>query len=325
MEHPPTDFAALLERHRRELHVHCYRLLGSLDDADDLVQETFLKAWRKRQTSRGPATVRAWLYRIATNACLDALARQPRRVMPWQLGPPMDPTTDGSAHGPPVDLPWLQPYPDHLLDADALVVARETIEIAFLAAMQLLPPRQRAVLVLCDVLDFSAHEAAKMLHSTTAAVNGALQRARATLRKHHRVPPTVTTASCSAEEREILERFVAAFERSDCDAIASLLSENARGVMPPVPAWHGCRAIIVAAVRAAIDPQSPTYIGHVRKVPIVGANRQPACALYLRTPTDPVHRAHGIVLLRIEESKIVEITAFLDPALFPAFGLPLTQ
>jgi RNA polymerase sigma-70 factor, ECF subfamily len=319
---PTTDFAALFERHRRELHVHCYRMLGSLDDADDLVQETFLKAWRKRAASRGPATIRAWLYRIATNACLDALARQPRRVMPWQLGPPL---TEGDDHGPPVELPWLQPYPDRLLDADALVMARETIEIAFLAAMQLLPPRQRAVLILCDVLDWSARDAARTLDTTTAAVNGALQRARATMRQHHRVRPSVTMTACSSEERAVLERFTAAFERSDCAAIAALLSENARGAMPPIPAWHDCRDVIVAAIRAALDPQSSTYVGHLRKVAIVGANRQPACALYLRTPADPVHRAYGIELLRIERGKIVEITAFLDATLFPAFGLPLTQ
>jgi RNA polymerase sigma-70 factor, ECF subfamily len=322
MDHQPTtDFAALFERHRRELHVHCYRMLGSLDDADDLVQETFLKAWRKRRTSRGPATVRAWLYRIATNACLDALDRQPRRVMPWQLGPPM---TEGTNPGPPAELPWLQPYPDRLLDADALVVSRETIEIAFLAAMQLLTPRQRAVLILCDVLDWSASEAARSLSTTTAAVNGALQRARSTMRKHHRVPTRVTTTACSVEEREVLDRLTAAFERADCTAIAAVLSEDARATMPPIPAWHGSRAIIIASPRAALEPQSPDYAGHMRKVAIAGANRQPACALYFSTPADPVHRAHGIELLRIEGGKIVEMTAFLDPALVAAFGLPLT-
>ena len=319
---PTTDFTALFERHRRELHVHCYRMLGSLEDAEDLVQETFLKAWRKRQTSRGPASIRAWLYRIATNTCLDALERQPRRVMPWQLGPPM---TNGTDPGPPADLPWLQPYPDRLLDADALVVARETIEIAFLAAMQLLPPRQRAVLILCDVLDWSASETARSLNTSAAAVNGALQRARATMRKHHRVPHSVTTTACNAEEREILDRFIAAFERSDCTAIAALLSKDARATMPPIPAWHGSRDIIVAALRAALERQSPEYVGHLRKVAIAGANRQPACALYLSTPADPVYRGHGIELLRIEDGKVVEITAFLDPALLPAFGLPVTH
>jgi len=146
----------------------------------------------------------------------------------------------------------------------------------------------------------------------------------ATMRQHHRAPSSVTTAACSAEERDVLDRFTAAFERSDCAAIAALLSENARGVMPPIPRWHGCRDVIIAAIRAGLDPQSPTHVGHLRKVAIAGANRQPACALYLRTPADPVHRAFGIELLRIERSTIVEMIAFLDPTLFPAFGLPLT-
>jgi RNA polymerase sigma-70 factor, ECF subfamily len=317
---PATDFAALLERHRRELHVHCYRMLGSLEDAEDLVQETFLKAWRKRETSHGPATIRPWLYRIATNACLDALERSPRRVMPWHLGPPIIEMCD---HGPPVELPWLQPYPDHLLDADALVVARETIEIAFLAAMQLLPPRQRAALILRDVLDWSARETARFLDTTVAAVNGALQRARATMRLHHPMRQTVTTVSCSPEERAVLDRFCAAFERSDPAAVAALLREDARAAMPPVPKWHGNRNVIVAAIRAALSRDSPTYAGHLRKVAIAGANRQPACAMYLRAPGDDVHRAFGIEMLRVEHGEIAEMTAFLDPTLFPAFGLPL--
>lgn len=316
---PPTDFASLLERHRRELHVHCYRMLGTLEDADDLVQETFLKAWRKRHSSRGPATIRPWLYRIATNACLDALERRPRRVMPWQLGAPL---TDGhESPGSPAELPWLEPYPDRLL-ADEMIVARETIEIAFLAAIHLLPPRQRAVLILRDVLDWSAKESATLLDTSVAAVNGALQRARASVKKHYATRPRTTTTACSAAERAVLERFTAAFERADITAIAALLREDARGSMPPVPRWHGCRHVIVTAIRAAIDPASPAYQGHMRKFPIDGANRQPACAMYFRGPGEPAHRAFGIELLRIEDGLITEIMAFLDPALFPAFGLP---
>jgi RNA polymerase sigma-70 factor (ECF subfamily) len=188
---PASDeaaFSALAERHRRELHVHCYRMLGSLDDAEDAVQETLLRAWRGRATfeaGRPGASLRAWLYRIATNVCLDALKRLPRRVLASSLGPPHDPTLPALA---PVDLPWLEPYPDTLLDGvaaaedgpEAVVVSRETIEIAFLAAIQLLPPRQRATVILFDVLGWSARETAELLDTSVAAVNSALQRARAT-------------------------------------------------------------------------------------------------------------------------------------------------
>ena len=184
-----SEFAALVERHRRELQVHCYRMLGSFEDSEDLVQETFLRAWRKRASfsSGGPSSFRAWLYRIATNACLDVLRSRPRRVLPPQVAPAGDPAAPPS---PPADLPWLQPYPDRLLEPiapaedepGAVVVARETIELAFLAAIQHLPPRQRAVLILRDVLGWSAKDTASLLDASVASVNSALQRARATLR-----------------------------------------------------------------------------------------------------------------------------------------------
>jgi RNA polymerase sigma-70 factor, ECF subfamily len=236
-EHP-ADFASLLERHRRELHVHCYRMLGTLDDADDLVQETFLKAWQRRESCRGPTTIRPWLYRIATNACLDALTRRPPRIMPWHLGPPVDGT---QPVGSSPELPWLQPYPDRMLSADELVVTRETIEIAFLAAIHLLPPRQRAVLILRDVLDWSSKETAELLDTSVAAANSTLQRARASIKEHHATPSNATTTACSAEERVVLERFIAAWERSDPAAIAALLRDDARWSMPPAALWHGSR------------------------------------------------------------------------------------
>jgi RNA polymerase sigma-70 factor (ECF subfamily) len=316
----PPDFASLLERHRRELHVHCYRMLGTLDDADDLVQETFLKAWRKRKSSWGPATIRPWLYRIATNLCLDALTRQRSRIMPWHLGPPVADATQPVGFSP--ELPWLQPYPDRLLLADEMIVARETIEIAFLAAIHLLPPRQRAVLILRDVLDWSSKETAELLDTTVAATNSALQRARMTLKEHHRVPPNAANAPCNAEERAVLERFIAAWERSDPAAIAALLREDARWSMPPAPLWQGSREVIVAAISAALDSMSSVHIGQMRQVAIEGANRQPACAVYLRSRGDQVYRAFGINVLRIEDGKIAEVTAFLDARLFSAFGLP---
>lgn len=317
---PPVDFGSLFERHRRELHVHCYRMLGTLEDADDLVQETFLKAWRKRKSSRGPATIRPWLYRIATNACLDALKRRPSRVMPWHLGPP---AADGAQPvGSSPELPWLQPYPDRLLPADERLVARETIEIAFLAAIHLLPPRQRAVLILRDVLDWSAKETADLVSTSVAAANSALQRARTAMKGHYATPSKAPVRASSAEERAVLDRFIAAWERSDPSAIAALLREDARWSMPPAPQWHGSREVIVAAIRAALDPVSRARVGQMRQVALDGANRQPACAIYLRSPGDDVYRAFGINVLRVEGGKIAEVTAFLDARLFPAFGVP---
>lgn len=317
---PPADLGALFERHRRELHVHCYRMLGTLDDADDLVQETFLKAWRKRTSSWGPETVRPWLYRIATNACLDALKRRPSRIMPWQLGPAAVDGTQPVGSSP--ELPWLQPYPDRWLSADEQLVTRESIEIAFLAALHLLPPRQRAVLILRDVLDWSAKDTAATLGTSVAATNSALQRARATMKAHHTLRSGRTTTGCSAEERAVLGQFIDAWERSDVDAIAALLREDARWSMPPAPMWHGSREVIVAAVRHARDPAAQVHIGHMRQVAIDGANRQPACVIYLRTPGDDVYRAFGINVLSIDNGRIAEVVAFLDAKLFSAFGVP---
>jgi RNA polymerase sigma-70 factor, ECF subfamily len=210
-----SAFAALTERHRRELQVHCYRMLGSFEDSEDLVQETFLRAWRKRRSfnQRGATSFRAWLYRIATNACLDVLRARPRRVLPSEVEAAADPTV---APSPPSDLPWLQPYPDRLLEPTApaqdqpgeVVVARETIELAFLAAIQHLAPRQRAVLIFREVLGWSAKDTASMLEASVASVNSALQRARATLRD--RLPERRTewapSSGPSEEERELLRR-----------------------------------------------------------------------------------------------------------------------
>src|SRR4051812_29647782 len=232
-----ATFTASVERHRRELHVHCYRMLGSFEESEDMVQETFLRAWRGRAgaTFDGRAGVRAWLYRIATNACLDVLRRRPRRVVPQQLAAPGDPSR---RPGPPVDLPWLQPYPDRLLEPaapaeeepGAAVVARETIELAFLAAIQHLPPRQRAVLILRDVLGWSANDAAALLDNTVVSVNSALQRARATLRGQlpERRTEWVRSSPASEPERDLLRRYVDAHERADADALAALLRDDAR-------------------------------------------------------------------------------------------------
>jgi RNA polymerase sigma-70 factor, ECF subfamily len=293
-----SAFTTLVERYRRELQVHCYRMLGSLEDSQDLVQETFLRAWRNRRSFQGRSTFRAWLYRIATNACLDTLARTPRRVLPSQLGP----STGPGVVLPPVDLPWLEPYPDRLLDPvapsddepGAVVVARETIEIAFLAAIQLLPPKQRAVLVLCDVLDWSAKEAASLLDVSVAAVNSALQRARATLKENlpARRHGGTRRSDPSEEEQAVLQRFMDAFERADTAAVAELLREDARANMPPYPMWHDGRQVIVSALAQSFDRTSPDYIGQWRFVP-TRANTQPTAAAYLRAPGDSEYRAFG--------------------------------
>jgi RNA polymerase sigma-70 factor, ECF subfamily len=322
-------FGALVERYRRELQVHCYRMLGSLEDSEDVLQETFLRAWRSRASFSfdGRWSFRSWLYRIATNACFDVLARNPRRVLASQLGPPSeadDPLL------PPADLPWLGPYPDRLLEGiasgddqpDVAVVARETIEIAFLAAIQLLTPKQRAVLILRDVLAWSAKESAALLDTSVASVNSALQRARATLEQHlpRRRADWSPAADASREERAVLQRFMDAFERADAAAVAEVLREDARANMPPYPMWHYGRTTIATAVAKAFDPASP-YYGDWRAVP-TGANMQPAAAFYVRRRGEGQFRAFALDVLRIEDGMVADITAF--PAdVFGAFGLPL--
>jgi RNA polymerase sigma-70 factor, ECF subfamily len=319
-------FAERIERHRGELRVHCYRMLGSFDESEDLVQETFLRAWRGRATfSPGErSSLRAWLYRIATNACLDVLRSRPRRILPPEVGAAGDPTAE-LAH--PVDLPWLQPYPDRLLEAAApaedepgtAVVERETIELAFLAAIQHLPPRQRAVLILRDVVGYSASETASALEASVVSVNSALQRARATLRQ--RLPERRTEwappSSPSEEQRELLRRYVDAHERADVDGLAALLREDARLTMPPHATWFDGREAILIASQRGFVPE----FGRMRCV-ATGANLQPAVAHYLRTPDDTEHRPLALDVLRVEAGLVVEITSFVSPELFTAFGLP---
>jgi len=321
-----SAFAALVERHRGELQVHCYRMLGSFDESEDLVQETFLRAWRKRANFRpdGRSSLRAWLYRIATNACLDLLRKRPRRVVPPQLAPAGDPA---SPPEPPADLPWLQPYPTRLLESMApaedepgpVVVARETIELAFLAAIQHLPPRQRAVLILRDVPGWSAKETASLLEASVVSVNSALQRARGTLRR--RLPERRTewapSRGSNEEERELLRRYVDAHERADVDALAELLREDARLTMPPHPTWYAGREAILIASQNGFDPK----FGRLRSV-VAGANMQPAAAHYLRRPGESDYLPLALDVLVIEAGRVAEINSFVFAGLFPAFGLP---
>ncbi|MFF3436999.1 sigma-70 family RNA polymerase sigma factor [Streptosporangium sp. NPDC002721] len=327
-----SAFAALVERHRGELRVHCYRMLGSFDEAEDLTQETFLRAWKGLGGFEGRSTFRAWLYRIATNACLDVLdGRAHHRVLPRHLAGPSDP---GAALAPPADIAWLQPFPDRLLrepsapseaEPDSVVVTRETIELAFLAALQHLPPRQRAALILRDVLGWPARRVAALLDGSVASVNSALQRARTTLREHlpERRLDWAPSAEPTERERAVLRRYMDAMERADLTAVADLLAEDVRTEMPPWPTWFRGRDAVVAALAASWDTGSPDHVGRFRMLP-VRANRQPAVATYVRRPGEPAYRAFGISALRIEDDRIAEAVAFHDPGLFAAFSLPMT-
>jgi RNA polymerase sigma-70 factor (TIGR02960 family) len=300
-----TAFAALVEPHRRELHVHCYRMLGSFEEAEDQVQETLLRAWRSRDSFAGGPGLRAWLYNIATNACLDALRSRARK--PVQSF---------------ADLPWLQPYPDRLLDEmapsedepDAVVVARETIELAYIALIQLLPARQRAVLILRDVLGWPAKETAELLETSVASVNSALQRARATI-DEAQPDRAARPAPLSEDERALLAGFIDAHERADAEAAVALMREDIRITMPPHPFLYDG----IEAIRPLLGPGLREH-GEWRLVQ-TAANRMPAAASYLRAPGDTDFRAFKVDVLRVAGGKIAEITTF-DATLFEAFGLP---
>ena len=312
---PPADeaaFAALADRHRRELHIHCYRMLASFDDAEDAVQETFLRAWRSRESFEGTA-LRAWLYRIATNVCLDLLRRSSRRL-----------TTLGSF----AEVPWLQPYPDRLLDEaapgddqpDAVAVDRETIELVFLAALQVLPPRQRAALIARDVLGWPASETASVLGMSVAAANSALQRARSRMQEH--LPDRRadwTAGQPSAQERALLDGFIDAHQRCDAEAAIAIAARDIRVTMPPHPfLYEGLDAVTPLMMRGL----GPDRDGDWRLVP-TRANRMPAAASYLRRPGDSEFQAFKLDILRVRGSEIAEITTF-GASLFGAFALPET-
>jgi RNA polymerase sigma-70 factor, ECF subfamily len=311
-------FASLVEGYRRELQVHCYRMLGSFEDSEDLVQETFLRAWRSRESFRGDSSYRSWLYGIATNACLDALERRPRES-PHRSAKPLG------------DVPWLQPYPDRLLpgvasdaEPETELVDKETIELAFIAAIQVLPPRQRAVLISRDVLGWSAAECASLFETSVAAVNSALQRARATLKKH--LPDTrlewTRDSDPSREERRLLERYMEATERGDPAAMVRLLREDAFCAMPPTPDWWvGRERIVEAWVQGGWGDDE---WGHLRCV-LTRLNKQPAVACYVKRAGDTTYRPLAVDVLGIEEGAVAEITAFpLNPTLLKALGLPPT-
>jgi RNA polymerase sigma-70 factor, ECF subfamily len=301
-----ASFSASVQRYRRELHVHCYRMLGSFEESEDLVQETFLRAWRRRETFEGRSSLRAWLYKIATNACLDALDKRPRT-----------PTDTG-------EVLWLQPIPDELLsdadEQDAEVVARETIELAFLVAIQHLPPRQRAVLILRDVLGWSAEETAGSLELTVAAVKSALQRARPTLKEHlpaqrlEWAPSTEPTP----QERTVLQRYIDAIEQADPSVLAGVLRADVWQTMPPAPIWLLGRETFLASWTPAMV--GPEAWGDWRMLG-TWANRQPAAAAYLRRAGQPDFLPSWLGVLRVEDGLVTQVTTYGEK-MFSRFGLP---
>jgi RNA polymerase sigma-70 factor (TIGR02960 family) len=322
----PAAFERLVKPYRRELQVHCYRILGSFQDAEDMLQETLMAAWRGLDAFEGRATLRTWLYRIATNACLGSLRRaRPARELPPPPEPPGEYPAATRTTAEPV---WLEPYPDAWLEGlpddvpgpDARYDSREAIELAFVVALQQLSPRERAVVVLKDVLGFRGAETAVLLETTEASVNSALQRARDKLERLNRdrrgvdVPP-----AGSAAERDLVGRFARAFESGDIRAVVALLSDDARLTMPPEPMEYvGGPAIhrFLSTVPAR---------GELERFKLVAtrANGQPAFACYLRTHEGPL-RAYGLMVLTLGGDRVVAITGFPDTSVFASFGLPRT-
>ncbi len=320
----PADFGDELEHHRAELLVHCYRMLGSRHDAEDATSETLLRAWRGREAYAGEAGMRTWLYRIATNACLDLLRARRRRSVVLETD--AQPATVGTAS--PAGVTWLEPMPDDTVEsAEERLVGRETVELVMIAAIQHLPPRQRAMVVLRDGLGWSAAEVAQALDTTSAAVNSGLQRGRATLRAQ--LPGERSEWSSrpevTADERAVLDRYIAAIEASDDDAVARLLHPEVRvghlphagGQVGDEPAAYARRAAVVAAWAPLLHAAPPIA---VRMRP-VRANRPPAVASYVRPPGAAAYQAFAVSLLRIEDGLITEVVSFPGPEV-TAFGLP---
>ena len=313
-----TDLEGLLEQHRAELTAHCYRMLGSAFEAEDAVQETMVRAWRSFDRFEGRASVRSWLYRIATNVCLDMLNGRQRRAMPMDFGPAVSADAPlGATHG---EATWVLPVPDGRVlagdDPADLAASRETLRLAFIAALQHLPPRQRAVLVLREVLRWEASEVAELLETTVASVNSALQRARATLSASE-LRPGDALEPLDAAQQALLARYVDAFERYDMDSLTSLLHEDAQQSMPPFEMWLQGRDDILsfwmgpgAACRGS------------RLVPTV-ANGSPAFGQYRPSGPGGRHEPWSLQVLDVRDGRIVGFTMFLDTAtLFPLFGLP---
>jgi RNA polymerase sigma-70 factor (ECF subfamily) len=315
------QFSELVEPYRPELKAYCYRLLGSLQDAEDAVQETMLRAWRRLETFEGRSSFRAWLYKIATNISIDSLNRTARRGLPSTLYPAADPQT--ASVGTISDPVWLDPFPDEWLDetatsAEARYTLHESVTLAFLTALQVLPPRQRAVLVLSDVLEWQASEVALLLEITVSAVNSALHRARSTLSKHYHAALS-QNAKISPSIRTLLERYVRAWETADVAGLVSLLKEDATFTMPPSSAWFQGRDAIgkFFASRIFVDGLS------CRLQPI-RVSGQPGFAAYVYDYQTEQFHARSIHVLAVDDGQLVTLTTFLNPSLFSHFSLPST-
>ena len=313
------DVAGELEQYRRELTGYCYRMLGSPFEAEDAVQETMLRAWRSYDRFEGRSALRSWLYRIATNVSLDMLGARERRARPMDLGPSREPVVENLNALPEVT--WIEPVPDGLVVGDGdpaeVTATRETVRLAFVAALQHLPPRQRAVLILCEVLRWKASEAAELLETSVASVNSALQRARATLEASE-LEVATTAPSVEEADAELLARYVDAFERYDIQALTALLAEDATQSMPPYDLWlTGRDDIFTWWFGPGIGCRGS------RVIPTVSANGSPAFGQYKPSETGSGFDPWALQVLEVDRGKIVELTFFLDTErMFPLFGLP---
>jgi RNA polymerase sigma-70 factor, ECF subfamily len=317
-------YGRLIGPYRAELHAHCYRMLGSVQDAEDALQEALVRAWRGLPRFEGRSSLRSWLYKIATNACLKAIERRPKRVLPIDYAPASDPH-DGPAV-PVTESVWLEPYPDErlglesgLLGPDARYEQREGVELAFIAALQHLPARQRAVLILRDVLGYSARETAEALETTPVSVDSALQRAHKAV--NERLPKQSQQATLRAVGdnalSELVERYVAAWERNDVDAVVAMLTDDATMTMPPLPSWYSGRDAVAMFLRS-------TPFGGAKRWRLIPARAscQLAFGKYIWDEEGRAFMAHGVNVLTLRGAQIEEITAFLNPDTFRQFGLP---
>ena len=317
-------FARLAEPHRRALHAHCYRMLGSVHDAEDALQETLLRAWRGLASFEGRSSLRSWLYTIATNACLRALERRPKRVLPIDYAPAADP--HDRLGEPLVESVWVEPYPDErlgledgLVSPEARYEQRESVELAFIAALQHLPARQRAVLILRDVLGFSAREVADVLETTPPGVDSALQRAHKAVdeRLPERSQQAVLRSLDDQGVREIVDRFVDAWERADVDAVVAMLASDGAMTMPPLPTWYRGREAVAGFLKAEVLRRDKRW----RIVP-VRANGQLAFGNYRWDEERATFVPRSLSVLTLDGQLIADFTTFLDPELIPRFGLP---